>query len=88
MTFAIFIVLALGLFVGLLNFLPVAQSLPSEFASSIIYVIGTMKAWDFLLPITELFVCVGIVVTYEVAIWTYLHVAIPVVKFVRGSHAG
>jgi len=87
MTFAIFIVLVLGLFIAVLNALPVATAFSPAFSSSVLIIIGYMKAWNFLLPITELFVCVGIVLAFELAIW-FWHAIKWTIHFIRGTNTG
>jgi len=68
-TSAIFIVLFLGFLVAGLNILPVAGGLSVSISSAIAIIIGYMKAWNFFFPITELFICFGIVMTIEIVIW-------------------
>jgi len=87
MTFAIFIVLFLGLFIGVLNVLPTAAILSTTITSSIGVIIGYMKAWDFLFPITELFIAVGVIFTFELTVW-FWHVMVKVLHFIRGGNAG
>jgi len=87
MTFAIFIVLILGVFIALLNILPTVASLGFPVGSAIITIIGYMRAWDFLLPIHEILVLVLIVISFEISIWTW-HVLWRVVKFLRGHSDG
>jgi len=88
MSFAIFIVLVLGLFVAVLNWLPVAPlTLPFGFANSLVLIVGYMKAWDFFLPISELFIAVKIVLVYELTVWAW-HVIVKVTKFIRGHSDG
>jgi len=87
MTFALFISLFLALFVAVLNFLPLAGPLNPAIVSSIYFVIGTMKAWNFMFPITELFICVGIVMSYELLYWSW-KVVIGVVHLIRGTNQG
>lgn len=87
MTFGIFIILALGLLVGIINILPVAGPLSTGISSGIILIIGMMKAWNFLLPISELLICVGIVLVYEVTVWG-IHVLWRIYHAVRGNTNG
>lgn len=87
MTFAIFIILILGLFIALLNVLPIAGPLAIPLASSIGTIVAYMRAWDFMFPIHELMILVGLFVTFEIAIWAW-HVLWRVVKFIRGSSDG
>jgi len=87
MTFAIFIVLALGLFIGVLNILPVASAYAFSFTPSIIVIIGYMRAWNFLFPISELLGLVGAFITFEIAVWVW-HVLWKITKFIRGHTDG
>jgi len=87
MTFAIYIVLVLGVFIGLLNILPDASSYAFSFQPSIALVVGYMKSWDFLFPVTELLTLVGAFVTFEISVWTW-HVLWKVIKFLRGHSDG
>jgi len=85
MTTAIFLILFFAFFVAILNWLPVAVASNSLLVSSWSFFIGNIKAWNWLLPINELFVCVAIVVAYETLMWTWFHVLIPVTRMIRGS---
>jgi len=85
MTTAIFLILFFAFFVAFLNFLPVATPANSLLVSSWGYLIGNLKAWNWLFPITELLICVGIVIAYEILVWTYFHVLIPIVRVIRGT---
>jgi len=87
MTFAIFIVLAIGLFVGLLNILPTAAALGFSFEPSVISIVSYMNAWNFMFPVHELLTVVGAYILFEIAIWSW-HVAWRVVKFIRGNSDG
>lgn len=87
MTFAIFIVLALGLFIALLNVLPAATALPFGFTPAITAIVGYLNAWDYLFPIHELLTLVAIFIGFEIAIWVW-HVSWRVVKFIRGHSDG
>jgi len=84
MTTAIFLILFFALFVAVLNWLPVATATNSAFLTSIATMVGYVKSWDFLFPITELFICVGIVVGFEVIVWGW-NVMTWVLKKVRGA---
>ena len=87
MTFAIFIILVLGLFIALLNVLPLAAAYPFSFAPSVATIVGYMKAWDFMFPIHELLTLVLAYFAFEIAIWTW-HTTWKIVKFIRGSSDG
>jgi len=87
MSFAIFIVLVLGLFVAILNFLPVASTLPFAFQSSFTLVLGYLHAWNFLLPVDETLTAFGIVIAYEITVWA-MHVLFRTVRFIRGHSDG
>lgn len=69
MTFAIFIIVFLALFLAVLNVLPVASPLPTAFVTSVDSIVGYMMSWNFLIPIQELLFCVGIIIGVEVSIW-------------------
>lgn len=84
MTFAIFIILFLLFFVAVLNTLPLAGAVSPVFISSLTTLVGTMKAWNFLFPISELFACVAIVVGFEIAVWVW-HVLVFILKKIRGG---
>lgn len=51
----------------ILNFLPTG-SLPTEVIDSVEYVIGAMKAWDFLLPVDTLLSAVLVVAVADLAL--------------------
>jgi len=87
MTFAIYIVLFLSFFIAVLNFLPLAGTLPVAISSSITLVVGYMKAWNFLLPISDIFICVGILTTYYLLVW-FWHALKYVVSIIRGNQSG
>lgn len=87
MTFAIYILLVLGAFIGLLNLLPTAQSLGFSFEPAVATIVGYMKAWDFMFPIHELMAFVVIFVTFEIAVWGW-HTGWKVIKFLRGHSDG
>jgi len=87
MTFAIFIVLALGLFIAVLNILPVASTLGFSFEPAVETIISYMNAWDFMFPVHELLTLVGIYIIFEIAIW-FWHTLWKITKFVRGHTDG
>lgn len=87
MAFAVFIIVVLSVFVGLLNVLPGASAFPLNPASAFTTIIATMKAWNFFLPIYETLVLVAVVITFEVSVWVW-KVSWSVVKFLRGHSDG
>jgi len=87
MTFAIFIILILGLFIALLNVLPTAAALGFSFQPAVVTIVAYMRAWDFMFPIHERMAFVVIFVGFEITIWTW-HVLWRVVKFIRGHSDG
>jgi len=87
MTFAIFIILILGLFVAVLNFLPNAAALGFSFAPAVVTIISYMHAWDYLFPIHELLLLVSIMIGFEVAVWVW-QVLWKVTRFIRGHSDG
>jgi len=84
MTFAIFFVLSLGLFVGILNILPTAAPLAPTFVEAFSTIIAYMKYWNYLFPISELFISLGIVIGYEVSVW-FVHALFSVYHKIRGT---
>jgi len=70
MTFAIFIVLFVIFFFAGINLLPAMPSNVSAFQESITNIIGILKAWNFILPVSDLFVCVAIITVASIALWT------------------
>ena len=84
MTTAIFLILFFIFFVAVLNFLPTAGALPASFSSAFTLVVGYMKAWNFIFPVSELFVCVGIIVVYELIYWGWRALT-GATRIVRGS---
>jgi len=87
MTFAVFIVLALGLFIAVLNVLPTAAALGFSFKPAVMYIVGAMNAWNFMFPVHELFICVGIMVGLEITIWT-VQTLWKTIKLIRGHSDG
>jgi len=83
MTFAIFFVLILGLFIAFLNLLPIAGALSFSFTPAVITIINFMKAWDFMFPIHELFIFLGTFVGLELTLWGLKQLK-GVIKFIRG----
>jgi len=82
MTFAIYFTLFVTLFFAVLNILPVAGALSTSFASSIVYMVSFMVAWNSLLPITELLYCVTAVTLFEIGIrvWYFIRWVIITVR--------
>lgn len=87
MTFALFISLFLALFIAVLNFLPTAAPLSPAVSSGFVLVIGFMKEWNWLFPITELFICVGVVLSYEILFWSW-RALLGTAHLIRGTQSG
>lgn len=87
MTFAIFIVLILGVFIAILNILPSIASFSFDAGAALSVVIGYMRAWNFLFPIGEMLLLLTAVISFEVSVWIW-HVLWKVVKFLRGHSDG
>jgi len=68
MIFAAFIILVLGMFIAGLNILPVADPFNTGIVTSINLIVGYMKAWNFIFPISEIFIVAGLSTTYYVII--------------------
>jgi len=87
MTFAIYIVLIIGLFIAFLNLLPVATVLGFSFAPAIVTIVSYMRAWDFMFPIHELFFFLTIIIGLEITLWS-IKAGSRVIKFLRGHTDG
>lgn len=87
MTFAIYIVLFLGFLVAGLNLLPTAGLLTSGIGDAFNLIIGYMKAWNFILPISELLACVLIAIGFELFVWGWVAFKW-VVHVLRGTSSG
>jgi len=86
MTFALFILVFGAFLLIILNLLPVATALPSEFASSFSTLVSTMKAWDSIFPISELLTVVSLVVTFHIAVLLF-KLFRWVIHLIRGNNA-
>jgi len=87
MTTAIWLVLSLGLIITGINFLPNATGadLPQGMTVAISYFIKILKGWNWLFAIDTLLLAVGIVLAYEIIIWTWFHILVPLIKLLRGT---
>lgn len=65
MTFFLFFTFFIAIFILLLNFLPVAVPLSSTFSVSFATLVASMKAWNFILPIDELFQVFVFLIVFE-----------------------
>jgi len=87
MTFAIFIVLILGVFIALLNVAPTAAALGINITPAVVSVFAYVKAWNFLFPISESLVLMGIMLNFEIAVWLWRNSA-RTIRFLRGHSDG
>jgi len=71
MSTIIFILLVLGLFILGLNLLPVAGLLSPNVASGLTFIVGQMKAWNFIFPISEMLILVGVIAGLELGILAF-----------------
>jgi len=71
MTSAIFLVLFFSFFVAVLNFLPEAGTLSTDFGNGLALIISYMKAWNSIFPITELLTLAGIVTGYYLLLFLW-----------------
>lgn len=86
MTFILFL-LAFGAFMlVVLNLLPVSTPLPQPFVDSFNTIVGSMKAWDFIFPITELLTLVVLVTAFHVVVLLF-KLFRWIIHVVRGSHS-
>jgi len=87
MTFAIYIVLILGVFIALINIAPTAAALGINITPALVSLFGYLKAWNFLFPIQESLVLMGIVISFEVTVWLWRNSA-GILRFLRGHSDG
>jgi len=87
MTFAIFFVLILGLFIGGLNLLPTIGDSGTAVTNGIILLTGWLKTWNFILPVDEVFQALRIVLWYEIVTWGMV-ATWRIIKFLRGNSDG
>lgn len=85
MTTIIYTILIIGLLIAGLNIIPDTSSypLPTEITTAIFYFVGLLKSWNWLLPITTLLQCLGIILGYELLIWAWFKVLSPLIKFLH-----
>jgi len=86
MTTIIYIMLTLGLAIAGLNIIPSISTypLPYEMTSAIQYFIQILKNWNWLFAIDTLFQAVILILGYELLIWSWFHILVPTIKFIRG----
>jgi len=84
MTFALFFIAFITFFIAIIANLPAMPADVTTFTNSFTTVIATVKSYNFLFPITELFICVSIITTALIAFWT-IKVVKWVIAIVRGS---
>lgn len=88
MTFGIYIVLVIGLLLGVLNFLPTAAALDPQVLTAILTFSAKLKSMQFIgLPVDHTLLAVKYTIYYELIIWTWIGV-VKLVKFFRGNHSG
>jgi len=87
MTFAIFFILILGLFIGGLNLLPTIGDSGTAVTNGIILLTGWLKTWNFILPISEMILAIKIIIYYELILWGW-HAIKGIIKWFRGHSAG
>lgn len=86
MTTAIFLIACISLIITGLNLLPVANTvLNSNIETSIFYFVKILKGWNWLFAIDTLLTCFGIIITYELLIWSWFKIISPLIKLIRGS---
>lgn len=84
MTFALFFIAFIAFFVAIIAGLPPMPVDTTTFSNSFTTIIATVKSYNFLFPITELFICVSIITTALIAFWT-IKVVKWTIAIVRGS---
>jgi len=66
-----FIAIGGFVFTALATVLPASEGLPSGIQSALELVASSLNAIGYILPISALFTALGIIVSYEAAIWIY-----------------
>lgn len=86
MTFILWFLSIMTLFIGGLNLMEVADTtLLTGIDTSIVYFVSILRGWNWLFAIDTLFICFLIVVGYEVSIWAWFNILAPLIKFIRGT---
>jgi len=75
-----------ALMVIVLNFLPTAQPLPTEFVEGVRLMFSYLRGLDFLIPMDQLFSALVVVVGYLSIVWTF-EIALWVLHMYRGVKA-
>lgn len=83
-TFGLWFLAILTAFVVFLNLLPVATTLPFQVSQSFAVIVGLMKAWNFILPITEILSMVVIITSVHLSVWAF-RVGWKILHWLRGS---
>jgi hypothetical protein len=84
MTTIVFWVAIIGFIFIVLNLLPVPATLPVAFTTSYTLIVSAMKAWDFIFPITELFIVFGLAIWLELGIVTF-KLIFKIIHLLRGG---
>jgi len=84
MTFALFFIAFITFFIAIIANLPAMPADVTAFTNSFTTIVATVKSYNFLFPITELFICIGIITTALIAFWT-IKVVKWTIAIVRGS---
>jgi len=76
----------IAVFVSIINLilglLPIG-TLPAAVSSSITYISGVLNTFNYLFPISDLFIVLSLVITVELILWLF-HVTIWVYHKIRG----
>jgi len=86
MTLLLFLIAFVSFFFLALNFLPTANPLPPAFSDGFSSIIGFMKAWDFLFPITEMLILFSFIVSVEFSLWFFRWIW-RLIVLIRGSNS-
>lgn len=88
MTFAVFIILFVGLFIAVLNFLPTAVIIPMYVWDSIHSLFLQAYAWNTWLPLSTAFtIIVYIILPYEIGSFIF-RVLLKTIAVIRGGTDG
>lgn len=84
MTFAIFLSLFSVFVFAVLNILPAMPVTPTGFLSSFTYLVGLMKSFDWIIPFTDVWICISLILGAIVARWLW-RATVFVITMVRGG---
>jgi len=86
MTTTLYIILLIAFILSALNLMPTADvSSLTTINDAIFYFVKILKGWNWLFAIDSLLIAFGIIITYELAIWSWFNIMSPLIKVLRGG---